>query len=118
MGHIITFKPSCRFKEFSLALDYILHTLVHTDFGDLAPGELVITSVNDSTHMAGSKHYSNEALDVRSHTFLEANKIPFANRLSLALNKLYPGKFTVLFEDKGTANEHFHIQVAKGKTFP
>jgi hypothetical protein len=27
-------------------------------------------------------------------------------------------KFAVLFEDKDTGNEHFHIQVRKGGTYP
>lgn len=40
--------------------------------GEILGLGLVITSGNDGTHMAGSKHYSLEALDLRSSNIPEA----------------------------------------------
>jgi hypothetical protein len=72
---------------------------------------LVITSANDSTHKANSKHYSNEALDVRSKSFGAAARSLFID----ALRKELGTAFTVLYECDGTPNAHLHIQVAKKK---
>lgn len=111
----ITTKPSVRVKEISPALAWILFAL--EGFArklDVVP-ELVITSINDSEHGVGSRHYTNEAVDVRSKNFPDvASKLAFRASLELALGP----KFRVLFEDPAGNNEHFHIQVKKGEHYP
>lgn len=109
-------KPSVRFESFTPAMMVMVNTLYACDRGKLEgqPDDLVITSANDSTHGAQSRHYRNEALDLRSKTFAAEAKEPFRKHLEKQLGP----KFRVLFEGKGTANEHFHIQVRKGLTFP
>lgn len=86
---------------------------------DLPPA-LVITSINDSQHLPNSRHYTDEALDIRSKHFPDnLSKHHFRNALEVRLNDHYrdPQKFRVLFENDGTPNEHFHVQVKKGESF-
>jgi hypothetical protein len=67
---MLTTKPGVRFATITPALLYMLSTverLSRTLFALPAEG-LVITSGSDSTHMAGSKHYTGEAIDLRSKT--------------------------------------------------
>lgn len=118
----IKFKNTCRFEVFSPTLAWILLCLLEftRKHSDMLPTDGVwITSVNDSAHMKGSKHYSNEALDVRSHNFTHDQKAPFINLLTAMLNSNPddPNKFDILFEDQGTPNEHFHVQSRKGEKF-
>ena len=77
-------------------------------------GDLVITSGNDSTHGPGSRHYTDEAIDVRTHNFTsrEARR-NFRVRWEAALGP----QFRVLLEHEGKPNEHFHAQVRKGHTY-
>ena len=105
-------KPTVRFKGFTFPLLTILDTLVWLDAHPVQgqPADLVITSANDSRHKAGSKHYSNLAVDVRSKSFADATiKTAFV----AALKKELGPNFTVLYESAGTPNEHFHIQQRK-----
>jgi hypothetical protein len=116
---IITKDITVHFKKFSPAIMAILNALYAlnemkaTDF----PEDFIITSANDSTsHSAKSKHYQDMALDIRSKNFKSADaKKFFIDRLLLMLPK---GKFTILLENAGLANEHFHIQVKKGVDYP
>lgn len=110
-------KSSVRFKRFTPAMMALLNTLYAVDLGKLAgqPEDLVITSANDSGHMATSRHYRDEALDVRSKSFASvAAKRAFRAHLEAQLGP----QFRVLLEQLGTPNEHFHCQVRKGMTFP
>ena len=68
--------------------------------------DLVVTSANDSKHMAGSKHYSGEALDFRTHDWAKDAKESFVNRLRAALGP----NFDVIQEDMGGPNEHCHVE--------
>lgn len=84
------------------------------------PDEIVITSLNDSLHMKNSRHYSDEAADVRSHNFsTKESKANFRVRLLSLLNSHPddPNKFTVILENEGAPEEHFHVQVRKGMSF-
>ena len=102
-------KPSVRFGGFTWALCTILDTLLWCDAHPLPsqPADLVITAASDGTHKAGSKHYTYEALDVRSKSFpTDDAKRAFAIRLRAELGQ----NFTVLFENEGQSQEHFHIQ--------
>ena len=77
-------------------------------------GDLVITSGNDSTHSHASRHYRDEAIDVRTHNFRSREaKRTFRAAWEMALG----GQFRVLLEGEGTPNEHFHAQVRRGHTY-
>ena len=78
------------------------------------PDDLVITSINDSTHGIDSKHYKNQAIDIRSHNFDSiGHKQLFRKEFERVLGSEI---YTVLLEDEGGANEHFHVQLKKGLT--
>jgi hypothetical protein len=126
---IVTCKPGVRLLKLTPALTRILFVLEHcarTGYWTVlkVPPVLVITSINDGMHQQGSRHYSNEAIDLRSHDFpSDRSKREFRASFERALN-LRPGGvlfdpplFRVLFEDAGGANEHFHVQVARGQQF-
>ena len=72
------------------------------------PVDVLITSGNDSVHMAKSKHYSYEALDIRSKNFPSA----VAKRAFMAavLKRLGSG-YQMILEMEGKANEHFHLEL-------
>lgn len=106
-------KPGVRFKGFNWNLLTILDTLVHLDAHPVPgqPEDLVITSANDSQHKAGSKHYVNLAVDLRAKSFADlVTKRAFVEALKGELG----ANFTVLHENVGTPNEHFHVQSKKG----
>jgi hypothetical protein len=96
------------------AIRYIMAGLgvVELDADLLLPDDgLVITSGNDSVHMEGSKHYTDEALDVRSKSFANRSaKLSFVARLQTVLGRRY----SVMLEHEGVPNEHFHVQVRRG----
>ena len=109
-------KASVRFKRFTPAMLALLHALDAADrnFVDGQPTDLVITSANDATHGPKSRHYTDEAVDVRSKTFPAQTKAVFRAALERALGP----KFRVLYEGAGTPNEHFHCQVRRGMAYP
>lgn len=74
---------------------------------DMNIPELWVTSGNDSEHMKGSKHYTNNALDLRSKNFptLESKK-QFIEKISDRLGADYD----CILEQVGKGNEHFHIE--------
>jgi len=117
---MIVCKPGVIFKRFTPALVRILEALdsIALSGRALVPGmpeDLVITSANDSTHSPTSRHYRDEALDIRSKSFpTRASKDLFRMTLQARLGP----KFTVLFENEGGEQEHFHAQVRKGGTYP
>ena len=105
------------FAEFSVSLCYILSTLERVHRLKLCeqPENLVITSANDGKHKVDSKHYKNQALDLRSKNFkTEENKAKFMTVLKRELGP----KFTIIYEYPGEVNEHFHIQVKKNEVYP
>lgn len=112
----IAVKEDVRFHRFTPTLIRIISALdfIRMQGRTLVPGmpdELMITSAHDGKHMDGSRHYFDEAIDVRSHNFPNrACKDLFCHALRAHLGQMY----TVLFEAEGTPNEHFHIQKVKG----
>ncbi|MGH9238638.1 MAG: hypothetical protein ACRD3G_11430 [Vicinamibacterales bacterium] len=109
-----TVKATCRVKEFTPAL---LHILVRTErFVDtlVEVDEVVVTSINDSAHGAGSRHYTNEALDIRTKNWPSRESVRWFRR---ALEEQLGLQFRVLLEDEGTQNEHLHVQVRKGHIY-
>lgn len=108
---------SVLFQEFSVSICYMLTTLerIHRFKKTNQPADLVITSANDSHHKEGSKHYKNQALDIRSKSFkTEKDKAAFMTELASELGP----KFIVIYEYPNEINEHFHIQVRKDEVFP
>jgi len=122
-------KSGVRLKGITPALAwmfYVLDGFVRHSGAKYLPDELVITSIYDGTHLPTSRHYTGEAIDVRSKNFktLE-DKTKFRGELEDALNS-HPAavaqglgdSFRVLIEDGGKDNEHFHVQVRKGVKYP
>lgn len=70
-------------------------------------GEIVITAGSDGKHMAGSRHYLGEALDIRKWNI--ADVPAFVKALQAQLGP----KFSVLVEA-----DHIHVQVKKGGRYP
>ena len=60
---------------------------------------MTITSGNDSTHKQGSKHYSNEAIDIRSRDMV--NPIDVKNEIKKTLG----ADFDVIYE-----GNHIHVE--------
>ena len=69
--------------------------------------DVIVTSGIDGKHMTGSKHYSYEALDIRSKNFPStAAKQHF---IDAVLKRLGSG-YQMILENEGRANEHFHCE--------
>lgn len=114
---MVIFKDNVRFRVWTPALSYMLDVVQTIDEKkyDWKPLNLVVTSVNDSNHSVNSRHYKNEAIDIRTRSFKdEIDKSKFVFKLQEMLGN----KFTVLYEDPGGPNQHIHIQVRKGELFP
>ncbi len=118
MAKRIEFKTGATIRTLSPTLFWIFHSLKEV-MSAAEPEVLTVTSVNDSRHMAESRHYTDEAIDLRSKSFLSGqSKRAFAAALTLQLNSHRSGsQFVVILEGEGTLNEHFHIQPRKGTTF-
>lgn len=71
------------------------------------PWDVTITAGNDGCHKQGSKHYTFEAIDVRSKNFptLDAKE----EFLESVLGRLGAG-YQMFLEAAGTDNEHFHLE--------
>lgn len=68
---------------------------------------IVITSINDSAHMKGSRHYDGYAFDVRTHELqsdIEKDHLVGMIRQSLTQ------EYDVVFESRGLPNEHIHVE--------
>ena len=97
---------SVKFKRFTNGSLIILNALMELS----KSYAIVITSANDAKHLSNSKHYTDQAFDIRSKIFTKQKKAQFVKDLQVLLGP----KFTVLLESIGTDNEHFHVQVRKG----
>jgi|SRR5678815_196600 len=65
-----------------------------------------ITVGSNGKHMKGSKHYTGDALDIRSKHLEIPIKMLYLARVLDRLGKGYEG----FLEDRDTENEHFHIE--------
>lgn len=65
-----------------------------------------ITIGSNGKHMEGSKHYTGDALDLRSKHLEIPTKMIFLAKVLDRLGKGYEG----FLEDRDTDNEHFHIE--------
>lgn len=113
---MLTTKATVRFRIITPALVHMLGAVerLSRELFGLPEEGLVITSGSDGTHMAGSKHYTGEAIDLRT----KGMSPTMQNALITALRRELGPQFTVLLEDAGTPNEHAHVQVKKGRRFP
>lgn len=105
MASVIRWKDSCRFTDLHPAILLALHRADHifSTFGL----DVWITSINDASHMTGSKHYLGRAVDLRTHHMAtEADRVSVAAQLKSALGS----QFTVIYEFPGLQNSHLHIQ--------
>ena len=108
-------KPSVRFKGFTRGLVRIL-VGVQRVAERTRMAEIVITSANDGKHSQRprSRHYSNEALDLRSRNFQSATaRNLFLQRLRKELGE----RFYVAYEGHGKKNAHIHVQPRRGTTY-
>lgn len=78
--------------------------------------DLTITSGTDGEHSGPEDpHKRGEAYDVRSHDLSLEQKDAVEDSLT---RNLPAAHFFFFLEAEGTDNEHFHIQVKKGTTYP
>lgn len=68
---------------------------------------ITVTSGNDSVHMKNSKHYSNEALDLRTKDMTKKTKRAFMDNLQ---DRLGP-RYQLILESEGKVNEHLHCEL-------
>ncbi len=66
----------------------------------------VITSANDGKHMQGSRHYTDQAIDLRSKTLDPEQKQHALSELRRRAGRDYD----ILLECEGTENEHLHLE--------
>lgn len=98
-------KAGVVFRGFTRELVEILDAL--TRLAELYPHDIVITSASEGRHAKNSRHYSFQAVDVRSKYFKKEEKQRFMSLLSAFLGK----KYLVLLEDAGKPNEHIHVEL-------
>lgn len=79
------------------------------------PFDLTISSGSDGVHSGpADPHHEGNAYDVRSHDLGDNKEKVIASIMAL----LGYERFYGFIEDEGGPNEHYHIQVAKGTTYP
>jgi len=95
----LSIKPGVIFTEIHSAIVAALPKIdrIYSKFGQIG----VITSARDGEHMGGSKHYTGEALDLRSFYFngIERQEIHFELRNALGAD------YDVVLE-----KDHFHVE--------
>jgi len=98
---MIKFKPSVKVSKQTIIASAVANV------AEIHNRTVWVTSGNDSTHMKGSKHYTDEALDIRSKDFPDpAEKKQFLLQVLSRLGPAYQG----ILEDENGSNEHFHIE--------
>ena len=73
---------------------------------ELGVDELWITSVNDGQHKSGSLHYTGRAVDIRCKYF-SGDQV---ERVVTRFKALYDRDYDLLWEGRGTDNEHLHLE--------
>lgn len=68
--------------------------------------DMIITSLNDSTHSQTSLHYNGCAADVRTKAVDERNKASILREFKDSANE----DFELILENEGMENEHFHLE--------
>jgi len=108
----VTCKPSVRFKGFTRGLIRIL-VAVQRVAERTRMAQVVITSANDGKHSQRprSRHYTNEAIDLRSRNFRTAAA---RDRFLARLREELGSRFYVAHESHGKPNAHIHVQPRRG----
>ena len=68
--------------------------------------DMLVTSGNDSTHMPGSAHYKDEALDFRTKHLTPESKHALVTQVKARLGS----SFDIILEDENGPNEHLHCE--------
>lgn len=68
--------------------------------------DMVITSGREGTHQAGSFHYQDRALDIRTKHLTRAQKLNLVDAVAARLGSEYD----VILEALGKTNEHLHVE--------
>lgn len=112
---MLTTKATVRFAVITPALLRMLDVVerLSRTLPGLPDAGLVITAGSDGMHRTGSRHYTGEAIDLRSKTL----HTDVRGLLMAALREELGPQFTVLLEDAGAPNEHVHCQVRRGQRF-
>lgn len=71
--------------------------------------DMLVTSGNDSKHMAGSRHFRDQALDFRTKHLSKEQKHALVAEVVRRLGDAYD----VILEFEGGANEHLHVEYDK-----
>jgi hypothetical protein len=78
--------------------------------------DLTITSACDGVHSGElDPHHFGNAYDVRTHDLTDSQK---GSVLAVVMDFLGWESFYGFLESPGTDNEHIHVQVKKGTTYP
>lgn len=117
MNKYIDIKAGCKFKRFTPQLATFIMAVIRT--WDLHTPAIVpvITSANDSKHMRESKHYKDEAWDLRTNNIPDAGKIEeIARTLRVDLGNDYDVVVeNDLFMDGVQIKwKHIHVEWDKG----
>lgn len=101
---MIRLKPGVRLKGMQpqLALAAVLAEQVYGAIG----ADCTITSINDGQHKSDSFHYRGLAMDLRIKDVRFEQRESVITRLADALGP----EWDVLWEGKGTENEHAHLE--------
>lgn len=109
----VTVKPGVSFSIIAPGGFAILGAVQMAAYMSSEP--LEITSACDGVHSGpDDPHHRGEADDIRTHN-LGADK---KNVLDHIMSFLPPDRFYGFIEDEGQENEHIHVQVKKGTTYP
>ena len=84
----------------------IIAAAVANAANELSLPDMLVTSGNDSLHMRGSKHYTDDALDIRTKHLSTEQKHALVKTIKRRLGRDYD----VILEYEGKINEHAHIE--------
>lgn len=117
--NVVRVKPGVQFTVIAPGGFAILAALEFASF--TLDEDVTITSACDGEHSGpDDPHHRGEAYDIRTHDLMSAEQKQ--DLLEAVMDELNGskgiGKFYGFIEDPGTSNEHIHIQVAKGTTYP
>lgn len=111
MTPVVRVKPGALFTVIAPGGFVILAAIEHAAW--VCNTDLTITSACDGVHSGpNDPHHRGEAFDVRTHDLADPMKVLESLQLTLG------PRFFAFIESPGTTNEHIHIQVRKGTTYP
>lgn len=103
---MLKFKDTVRLGEYfspQILLAIVVAEMLLKDLG----AECWVTSLDDSKHSVESKHYTGQAVDLRTKNLDEEQKTAFLIRMKGRLTQL---GFDVILEARNTDNEHLHVE--------